>query len=180
MKLILIADDDSQVGQLDPAPCDVLISLGDLWDGTIEKAMLRYSPDRVLAVRGNHDTNAPFAPGVASLHTTVVEHGGLRFGGFGGCWRYKPRGHHLYDQEEVIAALKDFPRVDVFVSHNSPRGIHQRDDEVHQGFDAFLAYIERAKPAYFIHGHQHLNTVTVHGETTVIGIFGEGELLIPR
>ncbi|WP_367871420.1 metallophosphoesterase [Luteolibacter sp. Populi] len=179
MMLILIADDDMQVGLLEETPTDLLVSLGDLWDGTIEKAMLRYSPEKVFAVRGNHDSNAPFAPFVTPLHGVVAEHGGLRFGGFGGCWRYKPRGHHLYDQEEVSAVLDAFPAVDVFIAHNSPRGIHERDDEVHQGFDAFLRYIERVKPAYFIHGHQHVNAFTRCGDTTVIGVFGERLLEIP-
>lgn len=176
MKLILIADDDTQVGLLEPQPCDLLIALGDLWDGTIEKALLRYEPTRVFAVRGNHDTAAPFADFVTSLHGAVVEYGGLRFGGFGGSWRYKPVGHHLFEQEEVSAILDAFPPVDVFIAHNSPRGIHERDHHVHQGFDAFLDYIERAKPGYFIHGHQHVNALSVVGETQVIGVFGERQM----
>ena len=178
MKLILIADDDSQVGLLEPGACDLLVSLGDLWDGTIEKALLRYDPARVFAVRGNHDTAAPFANSVTSLHGVVVEHGGIRFGGFGGSWRYKPKGHHLYEQDEVAAALADFPPVDIFIAHNSPRGIHERDDHVHQGFDAFLNYIERTKPALLIHGHQHMNSLTLHGDTQVLAVFGERELEI--
>jgi uncharacterized protein len=178
MKLILIADDDSQVGLLEPQPCDLLISLGDLWDGTIEKALLRYEPDRVFAVRGNHDSAAPFADSVMHLHGEMVEYGGLRFGGFGGSWRYKPKGHHLYEQDEVAAALADFPPVDVFIAHNSPSGIHQQGNYVHQGFDAFLSYIERAQPSWFIHGHQHVNALTIHGETLVLGVFGERELEI--
>lgn len=72
--------------------------------------------------------------------------------------------------------LKHFPRVDVFVAHNSPRGIHERGDDTHQGFDGFLSYIEKNQPRYFIHGHQHLDKVTRIGDTTVIGVFGETEL----
>ena len=72
--------------------------------------------------------------------------------------------------------LRDFPRVDVFVAHNSPARIHERDADVHQGFEAFLDYIDRMQPAYFIHGHQHMNQVTRRGETTVVGVFGEALL----
>jgi Icc-related predicted phosphoesterase len=169
----LIADDDSLIGHLDAGSVDVLISLGDLWDATIEKAAARYRPARTFAVRGNHDSAAPFGEGIASLHLRTESHGGLTFGGFDGSWRYKPRGHHLYDQEEVVKALASFPRVDVFVAHNSPRGVHERDEEVHQGFDGLLDYVEREQPAYLIHGHQHLNTVSLIGETQVIGVFGE-------
>lgn len=173
MHAIIIADDDSLVGHLPPGPADLLISLGDIWDGTIDKAYARYSPGKVFAVRGNHDGDGPFPGYVTPLHYTVGRCGGMSFGGFGGSWRYKPRGHHLYEQEEVSRMLRSFPRVDVFMAHNSPRGCHERDDDVHQGFEGFVDYIRRARPRYFIHGHQHLDALTVIGETAVIGFFGE-------
>ena len=59
-------------------------------------------------------------------------------GGFQDSWRYKPRGHYLYEQSEVEYLLTSFPPVDVFVAHNSPRYIHDRDDNVHFGFEAFV------------------------------------------
>ncbi|MDB6080642.1 MAG: hypothetical protein JWO82_4389 [Akkermansiaceae bacterium] len=172
----LIADDDSLVGHLDPGPVEVLISLGDLWDSTIAKAAVRYRPSRIFAVRGNHDSAAPFGVDVTPLHLKWESHGGLTFGGFGGSWRYKPRGHHLFDQEEAVTLLRSFPRVDVFIAHNSPRGIHERDEEVHQGFDALLDYVQRQQPAYLLHGHQHLNGVSWIGATQVIGVYGEALL----
>lgn len=156
LRAVVIADDDGLVGHLEVGPVDLLISLGDLWDSTIDKARERYRPARAFAVRGNHDSNAPFTSSVTPLHGSVVHHAGMSFGGFNGSWRYKPRGHHLYEQEEVRKALESFPRVDVFVAHNSPAGCHERDTEVHQGFEGFRDYILRARPKYFLHGHQHL------------------------
>lgn len=176
MKAIVIADEDALVGHLEASGVDLLISLGDLWESSIDKAMSRYAPRQTFAVRGNHDSNAPFPVSVTSLHLAIAHHDGLTFGGFGGSWRYKPRGHHLFEQDEVSQMLRSFPHVDVFVAHNSPRGIHERDDDVHQGFDGFLEYIERAKPKYFLHGHQHVNLTTLHHDTTVIGVFGEAEI----
>ncbi len=173
VRTIVIADDDALVGHLEAGPVDLLISLGDLWDSTIEKACARYGPKMTLAVRGNHDSDAPFASFIAPLHGTMEHYAGMTFGGFNGSWRYKPRGHHLYDQEEVSRALRSFPRVDVFVAHNSPARCHERDDDVHQGFEGFRDYILRAKPKYFLHGHQHLSATTTIGSTTVIGVFGE-------
>jgi Icc-related predicted phosphoesterase len=178
MHTIAIADDDSLVGHLAPARCDLLLCLGDLWDASIEKAYARYTPGKAFGIRGNHDTDAPFPFYVTPLHFTIEEYGGLKFGGFNGSWRYKPKGHHLYEQEEVCRMLRHFPRVDVFVAHNSPRGIHERGGDTHQGFDGFLSYIETAKPRYFIHGHQHLSAITRIGETEVIGVFGEATLNI--
>ena len=40
--------------------------------------------------------------------------------------------------------MASFPPVDVFVAHNSPRHVHDRDDDVHFGFEAFVRYLERA------------------------------------
>ena len=172
MRAIAIADNDSLVGHFDEASSiDVLISLGDLRDKTIERARDRYEPNALFAVRGNHDFDAPFPPFVTSLHLRIESYLGISFGGFGGSWRYKPRGHHLYGQDEVVRLLRSFPRVDVFVAHNSPKGFHERDDGVHQGFDGFIEYIERTQPRYFIHGHQHLNLTTKIGETTLIGVY---------
>ena len=69
--------------------------------------------------------------------------------------------------------MRIFPRVDVFIAHNSPAGIHERDREVHQGFEGFLDYINTRRPRYFLHGHQHMNGITEIGDTCVIGVFGE-------
>lgn len=173
MRALVIADDDSLVGHLGEPEADVLISLGDLWDATISKASERCWYSRVFAVKGNHDSAAPFEEGIDDLHLNVVEFGGLRFGGFCGSWKYKPRGHHMFEQFEVEDLLRSFPAVDVFVAHNSPAGIHERDTDIHQGFAAFNHYIERVQPALFLHGHQHENVVSKIGRTQVTGVYGE-------
>jgi uncharacterized protein len=173
MRLLVIADDDSLVGQLEPGPVDVLISLGDLFDGAITKAMERYQPRRTFAVRGNHDPDVPFPGGVTDLHLSVQTFEGVRFGGFKGSWKYKPRGHHLFEQKEVSQMMRYFPSVDVFIAHNSPAGIHQRDSDVHQGFDGFNDFLQRTQPTLMLHGHQHLDLTTVQGQTTILGVYGE-------
>jgi len=173
MLAIAISDDDSLVGHLEAGPVDLLLCLGDLSDATIERAHARYRPKRIYGVRGNHDQDVPFPDFVTDLHGKIEQYRGLIFGGFGGAWQYKPRGHHLHSQNEVSRAMLDFPPVDVFIAHNSPRGHHEFDDDIHQGFDAFLAYIELNQPRYFIHGHQHLSNTTQIGATTLIGVYGE-------
>ena len=84
---VVIADDDSLVGNLDVQEADLLISLGDLWNSTIEKAAGRYMCDQVVAVRGNHDTAGPYPEGVESLHLSVFTFRGITFGGFDGSWK---------------------------------------------------------------------------------------------
>ena len=176
MNVIVIADDDSLVGHMENESAEVLISVGDLWDSAIEKAREVYDCSSVFAVKGNHDSDSPFSTCVTDLHFNIAIYKGIVFGGFKGSWKYKARGHHMFEQEEVEDMLRSFPAVDVFIAHNSPAGFHERDSDVHQGFRAFTEYIDRTQPAYFIHGHQHVNVESKRGRTSIIGVFGESKL----
>jgi hypothetical protein len=51
---------------------------------------------------------------------------------------------------------------------------------VHQGFEAFLPYLDRARPTLMIHGHQHLDLSTVRGSTTILGVYGETMIRLER
>ena len=82
----------------------------------------------------------------------------------------------MYTQEQIHELMADFPAVDVFIAHNSPRGVHERDAGIHQGFDAFLDYIDRIQPRYFLHGHQHCERISYRGQTCIIGVYGEKEI----
>jgi Icc-related predicted phosphoesterase len=179
MKLLVLADDDTVERRLDHEPADVLISCGDLDDLIIVRVAARVGAAQLLAVKGNHDSSGAFATPIVDLHQRTHSIDNVRFGGFAGSWRYKPRGNYLFDQQEVEQLLADYPPVDVFVAHNSPREIHDRNDDVHFGFDAFVTYINRAKPRLFVHGHQHVNQETQVGETRVIGVFGSRRLEFP-
>ena len=172
MFLMVIADDDALVKNLSGKQADVLVSCGDLSDQTILTAAQSAGVHRVFAIKGNHDSSGQFLAPVIDLHLKIVSCGGLRFGGFNGSWRLKPRGHFLYEQEEVERQLDSFPPVDVFVAHNSPRQVHDQDDEVHIGFEAFNSYIRRAQPSLFLHGHQHINQESLVGRTRVVGTYG--------
>ena len=173
IKSVIISDDIVQVGKLDTEQVDLLISLGDLPDYSLIQASQVYKPIQFFAVRGNHDDLKPFPKPIVDLHLQVTEFRGVTFAGFSGSWKYKERGDHLYTQEQASRLLNRFPPVDVFLAHNSPWGIHERDQGVHQGFQVFQEYIERVQPKYFFHGHQHVNETIFIGETLVTGIYGE-------
>lgn len=173
MTILVIADEESRIGAIECGPVDVLISCGDLYDAAIRRAMAHYKPRHTLAVRGNHDPDCSFGDGIIDLHLKTHVIDGVSFGGFKGSWRYKPKGHHLFDQFEVSSLLRGFPPVDVFVAHNSPAGIHERDRETHQGFEGFLTYIDRTSPSLFIHGHQHVEVQNHRGATQILGVYGE-------
>jgi Icc-related predicted phosphoesterase len=180
MTLLVIADDEVALRQLPNVHADVLVSCGDMPDGLILFAAERCGCQHILAVKGNHDSSGSFATPIVDLHEKTYEIRGVTFGGFGGSWCYKRVGNFLYEQMEVDDALAEFPRVDVFVAHNSPRLVHDRDDEVHIGFAAFNTYLDRTHPRWLLHGHQHMNAETMVGATRVVGTYGFRFLVIPE
>ena len=179
MNLLIIADDESFAQRLPDCSVDLLVSCGDLPDYLVLEAAKRCRCREVLAVKGNHDSSAPFPAPIRDLHLSRFEFRGVLFGGFCGSWKYKPRGNYLFEQGEVEHRLASFPRVDVLVTHNSPRLIHDRDDDVHIGFAAFNDYIKRTNPKLMLHGHQHPNVESLVGGTRVIGTYGHRMLVVP-
>ena len=172
MRILVIADIDDLRWKGGAGKADLLIACGDVSDPVILGASEAYRCDRIFAVKGNHDSPLPFPKTIVDLHLHAEGHMGAIFGGFNGSWKYKPRGSFLYGQDQASGLLKDFPHVDVFVSHNSPRGIHDKEDEIHTGFDALAVYICRHQPKVLIHGHQHVNSETEKYGTRVIGVYG--------
>ncbi len=174
MRWLVLADTTAPPGYARgmSGPVDVVLGCGDLDDGVLLEAAHRFGCPTVLAVKGNHDTRAPFAHPIVDLHQRVVEVGGVRFAGFQGCWKYKPQGRYLYSQEEAAELLARMAPADVLIAHNSPRGLHDRDDGVHPGFEAFHDYIRQAGTKVLFHGHQHVSRTSLLGNTTVVGVEG--------
>ena len=157
---------------------DLVISCGDIADKIILEAARAYRCNKIFAVKGNHDYSGAFTGPIIDLHLHVEEYQGVRFGGFNGSWKYKPKGNFLYEQLEVTELLRSFPPVDIFVSHNSPRLVHDKDDEVHYGFNAFNHYVEINKPKMLLHGHQHKQQETKMGNSRIIATYGHRTVYI--
>lgn len=172
MRLLVLADIDDLHWHHGEGEAEVLVACGDVLDQVVLEAAEAYGCSHVFAVKGNHDPESLFPKPIEPLHLGVKEVEGVRFGGLSGGWKYKPRGTFLFSQEEVCEALAAFPPVDVMVSHNSPRGLHDRDDGVHVGFEGLGDYLLRTAPRFLVHGHQHINKESVLGETRVIGVCG--------
>ena len=172
VKLLILADIDAFHWEHGCGQVDAVLSCGDVSDQVLLEAAKTHGEPPIFAVKGNHDDDAPFAAPIVDLHLQVRVLGGLRFGGMNGAWRYKPRGTFLYSQQEAEALLSTFPVVDILVSHNSPRGIHDRDDGVHLGFEGLTKYLARARPKVLVHGHQHRNCETFVEGTRVAGVHG--------
>jgi len=178
MVVLVIADDDLALPKIPVVPVDVIISCGDLAEEMILRTAERLGNPPILGIKGNHDSGGAFPAPIQNLHLTTVTVGELTFGGFEGCLDYKPVGNYLYSQAAVSEQLEGFPRVDVFVAHNSPANIHDRADGIHNGFSAFHRYIETKKPRLMLHGHQHVNEESTLYFTKVIGTYGHRMLSI--
>ena len=109
--------------------------------------------------------------------------------GISGSIRYNNGEDQYTDFQMFIKLLKLVPALlwnkmrygrylDIFLTHATPRKIHDKEDPCHKGFTSFNWFIERFQPKYMIHGHIHLYDaqaprVTVHGKTTIINAFSK-------
>jgi predicted phosphodiesterase len=173
MRILVLADNDAFAWAGPSQPVDLVVSCGDVHDPLILSAAEACSATHILAVKGNHDLPSAFPPPITDIHLQVVTlPNGLRIGGFSGSWKYKPRGHFLYSQDEAAVLTRQLPPVDILIAHNSPAGVHERDADIHQGFVALSDFIRRHSPRLLTHGHQHVNRETLVGRTRVVGVFG--------
>lgn len=78
----------------------------------------------------------------------------MRFGSFQGCVRYQENlDAIMFTQDEANTLMRNFPKVDIFLSHCPPRGINDEEEIAHQGFDALRKYIDEQQPKTWLHGH---------------------------
>lgn len=118
----------------------------------------------------------------------VRREAGLIVMGLGGSLRYND-GLNQYSQLGMwLRALALTPALiynrlrygrylDVLLTHAPPKGIHDRDDPCHKGFEAFLWIMRVFKPRYLVHGHVHLydsneRRATRYKETDVVNAYG--------
>ncbi len=181
MKILAISDrppKQSIRSILEQSPIDLICTLGDL-DQMMLQELESVTHLPKIGVYGNHDSGMYFEPlGIQNMHLKTFEHGGITFGGFEGCVRYKNDPYaKMYTQEEAIELLKDFPRVDVMLVHCPPYGINDEPNEIaHQGFHALHTYVETKKPTYLFHGHTYPKAesmVTRFGDTEIVYVYGE-------
>jgi len=175
---------------------DLILGCGDLPFDYMEYLVSRFNRP-LYYVFGNHpmrelvrsDGTAKHAPeGCVDIHCRVVNYKGLLIAGLEGSLRYN-EGEHQYSQRQMawmttcMAPHLIWNRyrygrsVDILITHAAPWGIHDEDDLPHQGFRAFLNFMERYQPRYLVHGHTHLyrqdaSRVTQCGKTTVINTYG--------
>ncbi len=169
MKILVVADEESKYlwDHYDASlfeDVDFILSAGDLKSKYLS-FLTTMTRKRVYYVHGNHDTAYTKDPplGCDSLEDRIVVQNGIRILGLGGSYRYKP-GDLQYNEKEMRrrirklrVMIKQFGGIDIVVSHAPIKDYGDGDDLCHRGFSSFKKLIDDYRPAYFIHGHQHLN-----------------------
>lgn len=174
---------------------DLIVGCGDLPYYYLEFVLSALNAP-LFYVRGNHDLELEYSTsgkrkfphGGINLHRKIVHYNGTILAGIEGSIRYKP-GKFQYTQNEmwysvlmfvpklIINRIKTGRYLDIFVTHAPPSGIHDRDDHVHQGINAFRWFIKVFQPSIHFHGHIHIyrpdeNVESKFGNTRVINSFG--------
>ena len=197
MKILAIADEESPAlwdhympGRLDGY--DLILSCGDLKADYLT-FLVTMGHARLLYVHGNHDGSYEVkAPeGCDCIDDQLLVYNGVRILGLGGCLRYHD-GPYQYTEKEMRRrisklrfALRRAGGVDIVITHAPPRGLGDREDPAHMGFEALRDLIDRWHPSYLLHGHVHLRydhslpREQVYGGTRIINASERFVLEIP-
>lgn len=169
MKLLLLADKESpylwdhyRPGRL--KEYDLMLSCGDL-KASYLRFLVTMGRAPLLYVHGNHDLSYKSDPpeGCDCVEDKLMVVNGLRILGMGGSAFYSGKEHQyteLQMERRLRKAAFKIHRaggVDILLTHAPAKGYGDADDYAHRGFECFLDFMDKYKPAYLIHGHVHMN-----------------------
>lgn len=111
----------------------------------------------------------------------------LLLAGVSGSLKYNKGLNQYSDFQMKLKLIKMIPKLfinkikygrylDVFMTHASPRHIHDHEDPCHKGFECYNWFIEKFRPAFMVHGHIHLydmreERVGRYFDTTVVNAY---------
>lgn len=143
---------------------DLILSCGDL-SPLYLSFLATFFQGPVLYVHGNHDAVYESSPpyGCICVENQIYEYKGIRILGLGGSMRYKD-GPHQYTESQMNLRIRKLwfqlwkhKGFDILLTHAPALGLNDEENLPHRGFNGFLRLMERYAPAYFVHGHVHLN-----------------------
>ena len=84
----------------------------------------------------------------------------------------------------IYNKLKYGQYLDIFMTHASPRHIHDHEDPCHIGFECYNWFLQRFKPLYMVHGHIHLydlreERIGKYYDTTVVNAYAHYVIELP-
>ncbi len=190
MQILLVADVESEYiwdffDKKRFSNVDIIISCGDLNHRYLSFLVTMVNAP-LFYIHGNHDDSYLKNPpeGCDSVEDTIINYKGIRILGLGGspCYNGKPFQYTEKQMQKRISKLRTkmfFNKgFDILVTHSPAFGVGDGDDLCHQGFKAFVDLMDKYKPKYFVHGHQHLQygrqmpRIRTYNETTVINAYG--------
>ncbi|MGI8761635.1 MAG: metallophosphoesterase family protein [Jatrophihabitantaceae bacterium] len=118
-----------------------------------------------LVLRAGLPDHAPWPSGAVNADGRVVDAGGLRIAGLGGCLRYRGGPNQYSERQCARRAWRLRARarwrcrngrpVDVLLSHAPPRGVGDGQDAPHAGFQALHRVVAGLAVPLLLHGHVH-------------------------
>ena len=189
MKVLAIADEESKLlwDYFDKSyleGIDLILSCGDLKPQYLS-FLASFTHVPILYVHGNHDERYDTVPpeGCICIEDKIYVHDGVRILGLGGSMRYKP-GKNQYTEPEMRRRVRRMwwklrrnRGFDILLTHSPAYQLNDGNDLPHRGFEAFRNLMDKYKPAYFVHGHVHLNygrkfpRLSVYNKTQVINAY---------
>ena len=140
-----------------------------------------------LITQAGFPARPPWPSGAISADGRVVDAGGLRIAGLGGCLRYREGPNQYTERQQARRAralrqragwrrLRDRRAVDILLTHAPPRGVGDGDDPAHRGFGCYHPLAAALRAPVLLHGHVHpYGTVPPPlrlGRTTVCNVTG--------
>lgn len=158
---------DFYMPEIDPDQFDLVLTLGDIEDATLDYILQMSKRVPCYGVPGNHDS--PHLPGLNNLHGKAISINGIRIAGIGGARKYKDHPHH-YTDLQMKMMMKLVPPADLIISHAPPLATSTKEDRIHQGFSSFDHYIEKHQPQVWLHGHTGKKFTGSHKNTKIFGV----------
>lgn len=153
---------------------DIIITLGDIDLLFLQSLKLHYPNKEIVGVLGNHDYFGDLEyTKINNIHQKSISFQDNIISGLEGCIRYKDSKEPMYTQEEYFELIKSIDkRTNIFISHNAPKGIHDKDLYAHEGTMAKRDFIDENNVDYWFHGHLHKIEMTKYENTHVINVYG--------
>jgi calcineurin-like phosphoesterase family protein len=185
-------------------PVDLIVACGDL-PADYLAALMNTLDAPLIFVPGNHDPDLscyrhsraglvtragfpaapPWPSGALCADGRVLDAGGLRIAGLGGCLRYGTGPNQYSERQQARRARRlryhvrrcrhrDQRGIDVLLTHAPPRGAGDADDLPHRGFSCYHRLVADLAPTALLHGHVHPrgSWQRVSGPTAVCNVTG--------
>jgi len=119
----------------------------------------------------------------------------LLIAGVPGSIRYNNGQNQYTDFQMKLKLLKLIPKLylnkwrygrylDIFLTHATPRHIHDKEDPCHKGFESMNWFVERFKPTYMVDGHIHLydmreERIGKYWDTVIVNAYAHTVIELP-